>query len=188
MALNSFDRNYGASSNAREFFFGDNGWFTVVLDLATIGAELGETAVADDASDAFVTAKSAAEYNQFKIAELIGQRAVIAATSDIRVTTEATAFVGDNVLNTVAIGAGSSVGNVAISFLIERADVFTADNAKYGRVGASNPIAYAVNPLTELVSAITSDEGFFKDSTGAKVVAVDGEVAILAAFAPITKS
>ncbi|AUS03068.1 hypothetical protein NVP2275O_487 [Vibrio phage 2.275.O._10N.286.54.E11] len=181
MALNSFDRNYGASLNAREFFFGNSGWFTIAIDMASIGAELGETASVEPVdSDAYATAKSAAEYNQFKIAELVGQRAVITATSDIRDTDAVPTFTGENVLNTTVAGT-PAIGDSAISFLIERADVFTQQEAKPGAV---NPGVYAVNPLDEMVAAITTD-GFFRDTTGADVQAVDVQIAILNAFPPI---
>lgn len=180
MALNSFDRNYGASLNSREFFHGNAGFFTVVIDMPGT-AELGETAVSVAETDAYATAKSAAEYNQFKIAQLIGQRAVITACSSIDLTTGAVSFSGGNALNFDVNGTSAS-GDSAVTFLIERADVF---NAQSGRPGAGNPTAYAVNPLEEM-SAVLTSAGFFKNADGTDAVAtVDVTLAVMDAFSPI---
>lgn len=180
MALNSFDRNYGASLNSREFFQGNAGFFTIVIDMPGT-AELGETTVSVADTDAYATAKSAAEYNQFKIAQLIGQRAVITACSDIRTTGAGVSFTGDNALNFDVTGTSAS-GETAVTFLIERADVFTAQS---GRPGAGNPTAYAVDPLADLATVLKS-AGFFKNADGTDAVATTiVTLAVLDTFGPI---
>lgn len=173
MGLNTFDRNYGASKNSREFWGGDNGFVTVVVTLPA-NTEIGTTVVAQDGTDAAQTALSAAERNQFKITQAIAQRAVIVTTSALSNTVDPTAAgfetVGGNV---IAFGkAGTLAANsFAITFLVERQDVLTKQVNKPG-----STYALTVDPTTE-IATILQGVGVFQQKDGTPSVAA-GAVAI----------
>lgn len=170
MALQSFDRNYGMSKNSREFWGGDNGFVTVIVKLPA-DVEISETAVAQDASDAAQTALSAAQRNQFKIAQALAQRAVIVATSGVSLAADPTAAgfetVGGNVLAFGKAGTPAA-GSFAITFLIERANVLSKQENKPGAT-----YALTVDPCAEL-AAILASAGFFQKKDGSDAVAAAG--------------
>ena len=184
MSLNSLDRNYGNVVNPREFWGGNNGWVTVAIKLPA-DVEVGTSAVAAAATDAEVkaTAEQAANKNLFRIMNAISQRAVIVATS---VTTDAAnpAAVGWTTVggNVAAVGTAGvpADGSFAITFLVERAGVFT----NYGqKAGAS--VAITVDPAAE-VAASLAKAGLFLTSTGTAATAATGVVVkVLDSFAPI---
>ena len=170
MALNSLDRNYGYVVNPREFWGGNNGWVTVVVKLPA-SVELGVTAASTADADAYATAEQAANKNLFRIMKAIGQRATIVATSTINTAADPTVAgwgtVGGNVL---AVGTAGTLatGSVAITFLVERANVFSAFGQK---AGAS--VAITVDPAAEIAASLAK-AGFFITSTGADAAAATG--------------
>lgn len=182
MPLNSFDRNYGASKNSREFWGGNNSFVTVALhvDIASDDQKLYfpgmsdyDTAkaalVAGTGTDADQTLVSNAERNFFKMTELLAQRGVIVVSSipsEIAATDDVDALipVGSNILASVTSGTTDSVATATapifhITFMVERADVFTADTAAYGRVGSSNPSLFAVDPAQTILDALVATNG-----------------------------
>lgn len=170
MALNTFNRNYGMSTNSREFWGGNNGFVTIVVTLPA-DTEIGVTAVAQDGSDAAQTALSAAQRNQFKLAQALGQRAVVVAVSAPSSAANPTAAgfetVGGNVL---AFGkAGTPATNsFALTYLVERADVLTTQVNKPGAT-----YALTVNPTADLAANIGA-AGFFETKAGVASVAAAG--------------
>ena len=170
MALESFDRNYGMSKNGREYWGGNNGFVTLIVKLPA-DVEIGATAVAQDGTDAAQTALSAAQRNQFKIAQALGQRAVMVATSLTSAVADPTASgfetVGGNVLAFGKAGTLAS-GSFAITYLIERADVLSKQENKPGAT-----YALTVDPCAEL-SAVLASAGFFQKKDGTVAAASAG--------------
>lgn len=170
MALDTFDRNYGMSKNSREFWGGNNGFVTVIVKLPT-DVEIGDTAVTQDGTDAAQTALSAAQRNQFKIAQALGQRAVIVATSVLSNVADPTVngfeTVGGNVLAFGKAGTTASA-SFAITFLVERADVLTKQTDKPG-----STYALTVDPCTDLANTL-SKAGFFQKKDGTVAAASVG--------------
>lgn len=170
MALETFNRNYGMSSNSREYWGGNNGFVTIVVTLPA-DTEISTTAVAQDSTDVAQSALSAAQRNQFKIAQALAQRAVLVATSVPSSTANPTVAgfetVGGNVL---AFGkSGTPAANsFAITFLIERADVLTKQDNKPGAT-----YALSVDPTSEIAAVIAS-VGFFETKTGVASAAAAG--------------
>lgn len=172
------NRNYGAMVTAREFWGGNNGFLSVAVQMPTADVELPAGSAYDTlmakvkggtASDAEVIQASNAQRNLFRIAQAIGQRAVVVAVSGGSLVTATetidTSFltaVGGNVLaaaktgaTTVAAAAGKPI--YYITFIIERADVFTAQANKPG-----STYSVSVDPAAELAANIGST-GFFED-------------------------
>ncbi|EBS4516368.1 hypothetical protein DQT32_02925 [Salmonella enterica subsp. enterica serovar Braenderup] len=178
MSLNSFDRNYGMSANSREFWGGDNGFVTVVVTLPT-DVEIGETAVAQDGTDAAQTALSAAEKNQFIIAQALAQRAVLVTTSALSNTVDPTASgfgtVGGNV---IAYGsAGTLAANsFGITFIVERQDVFTKQVNKPGAT-----YALTVDPTVEIATNL-AQAGVFQKKDGTPAAAAAVAIKVFAAL------
>lgn len=170
MSLNSIDRNYGKVVNPREFWGGDNGWVTVVVKLPA-GVEVGTTAVVDDGSDAYAEAEQAANKNLFRIMNAISQRAVIVATSATVAAADPTVAgwetVGGNVL-AVAKAGTLATGSFAITFLVERAAVFTS----YGQKSGAS-VAISVNPAQEVVTTM-AQAGYFLKPDGTAAAATAG--------------
>lgn len=170
MALQSFDRNYGMSKNSREFWGGDNGFVTLIVKLPT-DVEIGATAVAQDGTDAAQTALSAAERNQFKLAQALAQRAVIVASSVTSAVADPTASgfetVGGNVLAFGKAGTTAS-GSFAITYLIERANVLSKQDNKPGAT-----YALTVDPCKDLAD-ILALPGFFQKKDGSDAAAAAG--------------
>ncbi len=170
MALDTFDRNYGMSKNSREFWGGNNGFVTVIVKLPT-DVEIGVTAVAQDGTDAAQTALSAAQRNQFKIAQALSQRAVIVATSALSVAADPTVAgfetVGGNVLAFGKAGTTAS-GSFAVTFLIERANVLNKQDSKPGAT-----YALTVDPCADL-AAVLASAGFFQKKDGTAAAASAG--------------
>lgn len=170
MGLNSFDRNYGASQYGREYSVGNNGFVTITVNLPA-NTEIGVTAVAQDGTDAAQTALSAAQYNQFKIAQALGQRAVLIATSllksDANPAAAGYSTVGGNVLafGTAGVPAASAF---AITYIIERADVLNKQDNKPG-----TPYALSVDPATDLAK-ILSNPGMFTQINGSDAASAVG--------------
>lgn len=153
-------RNYGAMTTAREFWGGNNGFITVALQMDDATAELpigadyeaAKTAhEAGTATEAQLVRMSNAERNLFRLAQAVGQRAVVVAVSSLEtliVTTDATlgadvdAWEANSAVtgNVLAFGsAGTTDTDFAagkpvfvVTFLIERADVFTTQGARPG--------------------------------------------------------
>lgn len=170
MGLNSFDRNYGASQNSREYWGGNNGFVTVTVNLPA-GVEIGTTAVAQDGTDAAQTALSAAQKNQFLIAQAMGQRAVLVSTSllasNVNPAAAGYSTVGGNVLAFGSAGTPAT-GAFAITFVIERADVLTKQVNKPGAV-----YALSVDPCGDLAT-ILAGAGMFVKSDGTDALAAAG--------------
>ena len=203
MALNSFDRNYGASLTSREYWGGNNGFITVALtvdaakELVFPGMAVYEAA--DPATEAGATLRQNAQRNFFKITEMLATRGVMVVTSVPAEYTTTTEFATLEALKTAgeakatflqsAEAGTTSIAPTAapiyhITFMVERANVFTSDTTKYGRVGASNPQLYAVHPLTEIVNDLQSADLFESttsetqpDGSGGTLVQAQGVVA-----------
>lgn len=174
----TFNANYGAIASAREFWGGNNGFVTIAAQLPA-GTILPSTAdyntakaavLAGTASDADQVLVSNAERNLFKIAQAVGMRAVVVAVSSFKTLTAAETL--DSLAaaasgTTAAAKAGvtataASASNiVAVTFLIERADVFTANGVKPGSTYAAD-----VKPAEELAANIQT-AGFFESSVSA---------------------
>lgn len=181
------NRNYGAMTTAREFWGGNNGFITVAVQMPDADTLLPVGTAFDaafkdvnewkaggsldvDAADQILV--SNAERNLFRIAQAIGQRAVVVAVSPLE-RVEATdkiddlvITVGDNVLAGAKDGTSATVATNTkpifyVTFLIERADVFTKMDDKPGTNGHG---VYSVDALAELVSNI-SHAGFFENNT-----------------------
>jgi 1-aminocyclopropane-1-carboxylate deaminase/D-cysteine desulfhydrase-like pyridoxal-dependent ACC family enzyme len=182
MSLNSFDRNYGMSANSREFWGGDNGFVTVVVTLPT-DVEIGVSAVAFDGTEAgdnaAQTAKSAAEKNQFIIAQALAQRAVLVTTSALSNTIDPTASgfgtVGGNV---IAYGsAGTLAANsFGITYIVERQDVFTKQVNKPG-----STYALTVDPTVEIATNL-AQAGVFQKKDGTPAAAAAVAIKVFAAL------
>lgn len=169
MSLNTFNRNYGMSSNSREFWGGNNGFVTIVINLPT-NVEVGTTKVTSDGSDvqdqALQTAISNAQYNQFMLTQLLQQRAVLVTTSVLALDTDVVIpsgfkTVGGNVIAFGTSGADvtGGAGSVALTFICERQDVFAKQDV---RPGAAYSVP--VDPTVELAKNI-AQAGFFRTKT-----------------------
>lgn len=183
MSLNSFDRNYGMSANSREYWGGNNGFVTVVVSLPA-DVEIGETAVLPDGTElgdnAAQTALSAAEYNQFMIAQILAQRSVEVATSMLaKGTVDPTASGFETIAgNVIAFGkAGTLTANsFGITYMIERQDVFDAQAV---RPGSNYPVP--VNPCAEL-SATLGQAGAFRKKDGTSAGALPVAIKVFASL------
>ncbi|EHU8780884.1 hypothetical protein N0S44_000114 [Escherichia coli] len=165
MSLNSFNRNYGMSGVAREWWGGNNGFVTIVIDLPT-DVEIGTTKVVSDGSDAqadaYQTALSNAQYNLFMVTQLLQQRAVLVTTSLLALDAEVVIpedFKNANP-NVVAFGtSGTDVkggaNSVALTFICERQDVF---NKQEVRPGSACPAP--VDPTVDLAKSIAQAKVF----------------------------
>jgi len=183
MGLNTFDRNYGMSANSREYWGGDNGFVTVVVSLPS-DVEIGETTVVPDGTDigdnAAQTALSAAEYNQFMIAQILAQRSVEVTTSMLaKGTVDATASgfetIGGNV---IAFGKAGTLTatSFGITYIIERQDVLTAQAV---RPGSNYPVP--VDPCAEL-SANLGQAGVFRKKDGTAAGAIPVAIKVFASL------
>lgn len=187
MSLNTFDRNYGMSAHGREFWGGDNGFVTVVLSLPA-DVEIGETTVLPDGTDlgdnAAQTALSAANYNQFMIAQLLSQRAVLVTTS-LLAKGDVDATVGDFGKiqgNVIAYGSAGvlTANSFGITYIIERQDVF---NAQAVRPGSAYPVP--VDPCAEFTADL-GQAGVFRKKDGTAAAAVPAAIKVFAAL-PVLK-
>lgn len=183
MSLNSFNRNYGEVANGREYWGGNNGFVTVVITLPT-DVEIGESSVLFDGSDladnAAQTALSAANYNQFMIAQILAQRSVEVATSLLaKGTVDPTvADFGKITGNVIAFGSAGTLAadSFGITFMIERQDVFTAMPV---RPGSAYPVP--VDPCAEFTATL-SQAGVFRKKDGS---AADAAAVAIKVFAAI---
>lgn len=186
MGLNSFNRNYGMSDHSREFWGGDNGFVTVAVALPA-DVEIGETTVLPDGTDlgdnAAQTALSAAQYNQFMIAQILAQRAVEVSTSMLaKGTLDATASGFETVAgNVIAFGKAGTLTatSFGITYLIERQDVLTTQEV---RPGSNYPVP--VNPTAEL-SATLAQAGVFRKKDGTPALAAPGVAIKVFASLPV---
>lgn len=208
--MSNFDRNYGAIATAREHFQGNNGYVTVGLNLPSTVAFPGTTAyntakaavdaaafasVGDATAQAQIAANqlliSTAQRNLFRVAQAIGQRAVVIAVSDVQLDTSSnldavSLALNSNVLAGVKAGTTSTTGTVSVpniyfTFLIERADVLTAQAAKPG----TNSIVLSVNPAQDIVNQFVGT--FFEPSTYQASPSGDSVTAKVAATGAILK-
>lgn len=183
MGLNTFDRNYGMSANSREYWGGNNGFVTVVVSLPA-DVEIGETSVLPDGTDlgdnAAQTAKSAAERNQFQIAQLLGQRAVLVTTSKLSVASVDPTVVDFGKIegNVIAYGSQGVLTAAAfgITFIIERQDVF---NAQANRPGSAYPVP--VDPCADFCADL-GQAGVFQKKDGSLAGAIPVAVKVFAAL------
>lgn len=183
MGLNTFDRNYGMSANSREYWGGNNGFVTVVVSLPA-DVEIGETSVQPDGTEigdnAAQTALSAAERNQFQIAQLLGQRAVLVTTSVLSVdkVDPTVADFGKVEGNVIAYGSEGALtaASFGITFIIERQDVFTAQAHRPGSV-----YAVPVDPAAELCADL-GQAGVFQKKDGSKAGAIPVAIKVFAAL------
>lgn len=169
MSLNTFNRNYGMSANSREYWGGDNGFVTIVINLPA-NVEVGTTKVTSDGSDvqneALQTAITNAQYNQFMLTQLLQQRAVLVTTSVLALDTDVVIpsgfkTVGGNVIAFGTSGADvtGGAGSVALTFICERQDVFAKQDV---RPGAAYSVP--VDPTVELAKII-AQANFFRTKT-----------------------
>lgn len=185
--MSLLDRNYGAVSTAREFFQGNVGFVTVgfnvpanvvfpgMTEYNTAKAALkaavfaaGGDSTAQATLAAYQLVVSTAERNLFKVAQALGQRAVVIAVSDSSVDTSSTLdavslTVGGNVLAGAKSGTTSNTGtsslpNVYFTFIIERADVLTAQTSKPGSI-----YSISVTPAQDIVDQFNT--AFFEQKT-----------------------
>lgn len=183
MGLNTFDRNYGMSANSREYWGGNNGFVTVVVSLPA-DVEIGETALVADGTEigdnAAQTALSAAEYNQFMIAQLLAQRSVEVATSMLaKGTVDATvAGFGTIANNVIAYGSSGTLTatSFGITYMIERQDVFDAQPV---RPGSNYPVP--VDPCAE-ISANLGQAGVFRKQDGSAAGALPVAIKVFASL------
>lgn len=207
--------NYGSITTAKESFFGNVGFLTVGVNLpsnvqlpgmsvyATAKAAVKAAAFAaggDSTAQAALAANqlivSNAERNLFRIAQLLGQRAVISAVSDVLLDTsgkidDVSVTVGGNILAASKAGTTSTVGtvgvpNVYFTFIIERADVFTAQASKPG-----STYAISTNPALDVVNTLTT-AAFFNtqdcDGTPSGDVTVGSKVSAVGAVVKVFDS
>ncbi|SOK58541.1 hypothetical protein [Yersinia phage fHe-Yen9-04] len=178
MSLNSFDRNYGMSEHSREYWGGNNGFATVVITLPA-DVEIGVTAVPQDGTDAAQTALSAAEKNQFIIAQALAQRAVLVTTSVLSNTIDPTASgfgtVGGNV---IAYGSAGTLAaaSFGITFIVERQDVLTKQVNKPGAT-----YALTVDPTVEIATNL-AQAGVFQKKDGSAALAAGVAIKVFAAL------
>lgn len=163
-------RNFGAMTTAREFWGGNNGFVTIALNLAAtqslpVGADYLAAKAAHEAgtaTEAQLVRMVNAERNLFNLAQALGQRAVVVAVSEVEdsVTDASIALtVGGNVL--AASSAGTPADNAyAVTFLIERADVLTAQTGKPGATYAVD-----VNPCQEVADNLAGAVVFSHNNT-----------------------
>lgn len=183
MGLNTFDRNYGMSANSREYWGGNNGFVTVVVSLPA-DVEIGETAVLPDGTEigdnAAQTALSAAEYNQFMIAQLLAQRSVEVATSVLaKGTVDPTASGFETIAgNVIAFGKSGAptAASFGITFMIERQDVLAAQPV---RPGSNYPVP--VDPCAE-ISADLGQAGVFRKKDGSAAGALPVAIKVFASL------
>lgn len=214
--MSAFDRNFGSIATAREFWGGNNGFLTVGIHMPAdthlpTGAAYTAAAAkvkAGTATAAEILMVSNAERNLFRVAQAIGQRAVVVAVSAMA-TVEATetlasVFVDDKLTNptyngnylavtragTTSTAPLAATPNYYITFMIERADVFTRQDSKPGATYNAT-----IDPAAELATNIQS-AGFFvsddfqatpmgdlsagtlKQATGVGVLVVDAMIVI----------
>lgn len=183
MGLNTFDRNYGMSANSREYWGGNNGFVTVVVSLPA-DVEIGETTVVPDGTElgdnAAQTALSAAEYNQFMVAQLLAQRSVEVATSMLAKGTVNPTVAGFGTIagNVIAYGSAGTLtaASFGITFMIERQDVFAAQPV---RPGSNYPVP--VNPCAE-ISATLGQAGVFRKKDGSAAAALPVAIKVFASL------
>lgn len=183
MGLNTFDRNYGMSANSREYWGGNNGFVTVVVSLPA-DVEIGETAVVADGTEigdnAAQTALSAAEYNQFMIAQLLAQRSVEVATSMLAKGTVDATVAGFGTIggNVIAYGSAGTLTatSFGITYMIERQDVFDAQAV---RPGSNYPVP--VDPCAE-ISANLGQAGVFRKQDGSAAGALPVAIKVFASL------
>lgn len=181
MSLDSFDRNYGMTGNSREYFMGNNGFVTVVVKLPA-DVEIGATVVPQDNTDAAQTALSAALRNQSKIHQLLQNRGVMMATSQLSGIVDPTVSGFETVAgNTIAFGKSGtlSVGSFGITYMVERQDVYTAQIGKPGSTYALN-----VEPCAE-IAAVIAGAGFFQKKDGTPALASSGVAVKVFAALPV---
>lgn len=208
--MSNLDRNYGAVATAREHFQGNNGFVTIGLNLPTTVSFPGTTAyaaaktavdasvfstVGDATAQATLAANqllvSTAQRNLFKVAQAIGQRAVVIAVSDTQLDTtgkldDVSLTIGGNVLAAVKAGTTSATGTVSVpnvyfTFLIERADVLTAQANKPG----ANSYALSVDPAQDIVNQFITT--FFEGTTYQASPSGDSATAKIAANGAVVK-
>lgn len=182
-----FHRNFGAMTTAREFWGGNNGFLTVAVQFD--GAECPMPAGTDyeaakaaheagTATAAQVLLMANAERNLFRVAQACGQRAVIVAVSGVELITETAglanidAIVESGSLAYGKVGASSVAPSAtnpiyAVTFIIERADVLTKQDAKPGAT-----YAVSVDPADELVNILF--QGGAADSSAVNAASIFG--------------
>lgn len=207
-------RNFGAMTTAREFWGGNNGFVTIALTLpADVSLPVGtdyeaakkkiDGGISEARTDsatykADIRLVMNAERNLFNLAQALGQRAVVVAVSEL----EEIADVGDRdssvfgdldapATGVLARGESGITDNdamVAVTFLIERADVLTAQLDKPGTNGAS---VYSVAPAQDIADMLAGGGVVFsKDDTayepnGAPMVGSSAPVAATGALVKV---
>ena len=104
---------------------------------------------------------SNAERNLFRIAQAIGQRAVVVAVSGVEDSVaDASIGMGAGQSNVLALASAGTPtdGAVAVTFLIERADVYTKQDSKPG-----STYAVAVDACQELATMLNIESMFESD-------------------------
>lgn len=181
MGTNSFDRNYGMTFNSYEYFMGNNGFVTVVVKLPA-DVEIGETAVPQDGTDAAATALTTARMNQTKIQRLLQQRGTLMVTSQLSAVVDPTVSGFETIGgNTIAFGKSGTLaaGSFAITYMIERQDVFTAQATKPG--AAYN---VAIDPAASIAAELAS-VGYFNKKDGTPAAASTGTAVKVLAALPV---
>lgn len=181
MSMDAFNRNYGSTKSAYEYFMGNNGFVTVVIKLPA-DVEIGVTSVPQDDTDAAATALTAALMNQTKIHRLLQQRAVMMATSQLSAIVDPTVAGFEDVTgNCIAFGkAGTlSAGSFGITYMFERQDVFTKQVEKPGAT-----YNLTIDP-TSSIAAELSVEGYFDKKDGTPAAAASGVAVKVFAALPV---
>lgn len=182
MGLNDFDRNYGATSNSREYWGGNNGFVTVVLNLGA-DVELGVTKVAQDGSEEAFVADNAAQKNLAKVVQTLATRGVLVTTSVIGDDADASKAgfdkVGGNVLAFAKVGTPAA-GAYAVTFVVERADVFTKQENKPGAT-----YALTVEPAADMAATLATAGLFIKKDGSVADAATAVVVKVYDALPPI---
>lgn len=182
MTLSAFDANYGNINFPREFWGGDNGWVTVVLDLPA-GVELGTTTSTATDPNVLATAQQAAAKNLWRVTNAIGSRGTIVAYSTIATAVDPTVAGFGLVDGTQVIAYGTAgtlaAGAVAITFMVERATVFNS----YGNKPGSS-VSIAVTPATDIANSLVK-AGLFLTPAGVAATAAGVAVKVRQNFPAI---
>lgn len=173
--MSEYNRNYGAMTTAREFWGGNNGFVTVALNLPTnthlpVGAAYLAAKAAHEAGKATpaqILLMSNCERNLFRIAQAIGQRAVVVAVSGVEEAITNASIVMADAANILAYASAGTPADdaVAVTFLIERADVYTRQQGKPGSTYAVN-----VDACQELAAMIGLPAFFESDDQEASPI------------------
>lgn len=171
--LDRLDRNWGATQNSREYWGGNNGFITFIMNVPA-DTEIGVTAT-DEGDDAFINHTTFAQRNLTKFVEVVASRGVLVTTSQIRNDVDGVALKAEIEKQSPNVLAFHSIGTLgttafAITFEVERANVFDKQTSKPGATYAVDSI-----PAEEIAKHLTH-AGLFETKDGKAADAVDAVV------------